>query len=324
MKNNGKKIGFLIAAIVILAIMTVIGISARVPQRILTKLHISFNKDVTVYDEQIDIDGFDGNFKIIYVSDTHVALCDERDGELMEAQQMRYDEFSRDFKGPDRNFDITMDYIIAEKPDLVIFGGDITDEASLASVEYIGKEISRLECPYIYLMGNHDFKYGEEYFSPKAYEEYLPRLESVNGDFDGTEVLRFDQFTVLALDDNNNQVPAGTKDTLNELRKEGKPVIVALHVPIVPPDGTELIAATNEVWPPAYLDYSRVLMGEHANEPNEDTAALIEFITSEDSIVVGVLAGHIHFYAKDSVNSVAYQVTAPGVYERAILEINVK
>lgn len=324
MENNRKKIGFVIIAVVAVLVLGGLSLWKRIPQRIWAKLNnISVSRDVTVYDEQIDIDGFDDNFKIIYVSDTHVALCDERDTTLMQAQKDRYEEFSRDSKGPDRNFEITLKYIIKEKPDLVIFGGDITDEATEESIDFLEKEMAKIECPYIYLMGNHDFKYGDEYFSQKSYDDYLPRLKNVNGDSDGIEVLRFEDFTVLALDDNNNQVPQGTTEILEELKNEGKPVIVALHVPIVPPDGAGLIAATNEVWPPAYLDYSRVLMGEHANQPNEETAALISFITAEDSCVAGVLAGHIHFYAKDSVNPRAFQVTAPAGYERAVLIINV-
>ena len=36
-----------------------------------------------------------------------------------------------------------MDYVRSENPDLVIFGGDITDEASYASIEYAEKEIGK-------------------------------------------------------------------------------------------------------------------------------------------------------------------------------------
>lgn len=322
---TGKnKTAILIALSALFTAMILLCIVLKLPMRAYQKIKNITDKSITVYNDTIDIEGYDGEFKIIYLADSHVALCDDRDADLKEKAEERYGSFVRNGKGPDDNLSLVMDYIVKENPDLVIFGGDMIDEATKANVEFLETEFSKLECPYIYLMGNHDFAYRDEYFSMKAYDEYLPRLSSINGDSDGIEVIEFDDFVILALDDNNYQVPAGTKDILDELYEDKKPVIVTLHSPIEPKEGAELIEKTNMVWPPAYLDYSRVLMGEHANVPNEETSALIEFISDDEGLVAGVLAGHIHFYSKDKVNQNAFQYVAPAGFERGILELTIK
>lgn len=319
--TNKKSNKIIILLAIVLAVSAAAALILKIPSRAYRKIKDMSNKDVNVCYEKIDIDGYEGNFKIIYIADSHIALCDDRDEELKEQAAGRYDGFIRNQKGPDRNFSITVDRIVKEEPDLVIFGGDIIDEATKANTDFLEKELSKLDCPYIYLMGNHDFEYNGEYFTEKAYAEYLPRLSSVNGEASGIEVLRYDDFTILALDDNNYQVPAGTSEVLKILENEGKPVIAALHSPIVPKDGAELIAKTNEVWPPAYLDFSRVLMGEHANLPNDETAEFIDFVSKNEGVVWGVLAGHIHFSSKDRVNEHAWQFVAPAGYERGFIEI---
>ncbi len=323
MKNKTKKLIIIVSSCLFILFLCLL-FAKRIPVRAVSKIKDINTKDVKVYSETIDIEEFEGQFKIIFVSDAHVALCDGRDSELKEKTKERNEGFSRNSKSSSKNFSITMDYIKSENPDLVIFGGDIADEATEAAIDFLEKEFEQMDCPYIYLMGNHDFEYKDEYFSEKAYEEYLPRLSKINGDADGIEAVRYEDFTILALDDSNNQVPNGTAEIINQLKSEGKPVIVALHVPIEPKDGAELIAKTNEVWPSDNPAYSRVLMGEHAKTPNEETAALIDFVSDDDGLVCKVIAGHTHFYSVDEINSHATQTIAPAGYERGIVEIIIK
>lgn len=296
----------------------------KIPQRLYSKIRIMTDKKVNVYEEKIHIEGMKKPVRIICVADTHIALCDERDESLLETQAKRYEEFTRFGLGPDKNMSLITRKIKKNKPDTVLYLGDIIDKATEESIDFIGKEFEKTGVPYMYLMGNHDFEYEGEYFSDTAYEVYLPKLAKVNGDSDGIEVKEFEEFTLLLLDDCNNNVPDKTSETLEELKAAGKPVIVALHVPIVPPDGQALIEETNAVWGSGDNGESRVLMGYGGKVPNGETAALIDFITADDSPVVGVIAGHVHFYSKHRVNPQAFQYTLPAGYERGMLELTVE
>ena len=280
------------------------------------------DKAVNIIEERIDIEGLDEEFTIYFIADAHICLCDGRDESVREECESRYLDFMRDSRGSEENFTILMDYVREDNPDFIIFGGDITDEATYSSIEYVKSEISKLQCPYYYLMGNHDFMYGEEYFSEKAYKEYRPRFSEIGDTERDCVIIPADAFNLLLLSDCSNQVSDKVPDAAYYLSEEGKPVIVGLHVPMVPTYGdSDLIDKTNEVWGTSYMDYSRVLMGEHANTPDEATQSLIDFVSDENGPVKGVFAGHIHFYHRDYMSKNTPQVTAPPAFERGAIKI---
>lgn len=319
--SDKLRIAVVTIAVTLLA-ATVLSLKFDVPRRAVRKIKSLQAKDVTVHEEKIDIEGLEEPFTIFFVADSHICLCDDRDAEIKDVLDSRYKEFVRDSKGSEKNFSIVMDYVRSENPDLVIFGGDITDEASFASIEYAEKEIGKLECPYLYVMGNHDFMYGNEYFSEKAYSEYLSRFDSINAVREGYQIAEYDKFDILILDDCDNQVCSETTEAIEKLNANGKPVIIAQHVPFVPTYGeSDLIERTNEIWGTAYLDYSRVLMGEHANKPNEVTQNLIDYVSKENGPVKAVLAGHVHFDHKDYMSSDTVQLTVKPAFERGVIKL---
>jgi len=317
-----KKRITVITTIIVMMAMAFVLVRFDIVGRGVRKIGSLLEREVTVNEEKIDIDGLDEPFTIFFVADSHICLCDDRDKEVKDICDARYEEFKRDSKGSQKNFSIVMDHVRKQDPDLVIFGGDMTDEATYASIEYVEKEIDKLECPYLFIMGNHDFMYGDEYFSDRAYEEYFTRFDSLNEVKEGYQIACFDEFNILILDDRNNQVCEETPQAIDKLKKDNKPVIIAQHVPFVPTYGeSDLIEETNAVWGSAYKDYSRVLMGEHANDPNEATSQLIDFVSEENGIVKLVLAGHVHFYHKDNMSSDTLQLTVKPAYERGLLKI---
>lgn len=323
MKNIKKKntIIYFLIIVVALLLCAVAILWWKIPSRAVAKIRSVLRRDVCVYEEKVDIEGLEEPFTIIFIADSHIALCDSRDSSMKEISKARYDEFKRDSKGADGNFSILMDSVKKEKPDLVIFGGDITDAATYASVEFVEKEIEELDCPYIYCMGNHDFTYMDEYFSEKAYSEYRPRFQNLN-DEAGCSIAEYDDFIVLALDDANNRFCEEACDVATQLKKTGKPVVLVTHVPFVPL-GTEsdLISATNEVWGAGENGNSRVLIGEKGCYPDENTKKIIDFASDEDGPVKLILAGHIHFFHEDFMNSETLQITSPPAYERGYVKV---
>ena len=319
-QKNYKALGVVLISVALVAIIF-FGRALNIPGRVRGRIKALNTRDINVYEEKIDIEGLEEPFVIYYVADSHISLCDYRDKEIMQICSERKEYFKRDAKSSDKNFSLVMDYIRKDNPDLVIFGGDMTDEASFKSIEYVEKEISKLECPYLFCMGNHDFMYGNEYFSEEAYTKYFTRFDSLNEVKEGVQIVGYDSFNIVLLDDCNNQVCPQTRDAIAKLRADGKPVIMAQHVPFVPTYGdSDLIEKTNETWGTDYIDYSKVLMGEHANKPNEYTAELIDFVEN-DNLVKLVLAGHIHFYHRDYMREDAIQVTTPPAYERGLIKI---
>lgn len=316
-----KKIIIVTVLAAVIAILICL-VLFKIPQRIKSKFGTSADKEIYVHEEQIDIEGLDKKITIFFVADAHICLCDERDEEIKEDCDSRYLDFMRDSRGSEENFSLVMDYVRKENPDMVIFGGDITDEATYASIDYVKEEINKLNCPYYYLMGNHDFMYGDEYFSEKAYSEYFSRYDDINEVKAGCQTVCFDEFNLLLLDDNNNQVCDETLQAIDFLQKDNKPVIIAQHVPFVPTYGdSDLIERTNEMWGTAYQDYSRVLMGEHANKPNDTTAKLIDYVSDSNNSVKMILAGHVHFFHEDYMSENTKQLVVKPAFERGLIKL---
>lgn len=321
---EAKKQNIIIIVLAVLTVALIVLLAVfRIPQRSVAKLSaMSDQKKVNVYEEKIDIDGLEKPFTIFFVADAHLCLCDERDEECMDYCESRYVDFMRDSMGSEENFSLVMDYVKKQNPDLVIFGGDIVDEATLASIEYFEKEKNKLKCPSYLLMGNHDLLFNGEMLSGEEAEEIRKRYDFIRTDNNGYNIVKYDEFNILLADDYNNQVCDNIGDAIEELEKEQKSVIIAQHVPFVPTYGeSDLLLRTNDMWGCAYLDYSRVLMGEHANLPNENTSKLIDFVSKKDGLCDLILAGHIHFYHRDYMSEKTVQTVTAPAFERGVIKI---
>lgn len=284
------------------------------------------HKHVKVSEEELDL-GLSKPVDIMFVADTHISLCDERDEAVKDKADLRYGAFvSPDGLHADEIYAEEMNLVKEKAPDLLILGGDIVDSAMYASIDFVTEKIRDTGVDYIYGMGNHDFEYGDEYYSDKAYSDYLPRLETVSATKDGYQLKEYDELVVLVVDDDNNQVTEGALNALKDLSRQDKPVILCTHVPIEPdPEySNDLIESSIRMWG-AYDDgRSRVLLGDHACIPNDVTREFIELVKSPDGPVKLVMSGHIHFYNKSNLTDNLVQITTGAGFEGDIISLHIK
>lgn len=280
---------------------------------------------LVIHEEEIEISGLEEEFEIIFLSDTHISLCDERDASLLEKAASRYNGFrNADGEGADVSFQSLMNYVSQKKPELLILGGDIVDSAMWASIEFVKDALTELQIPWIYEMGNHDFEYGGEYFSEKAYTDYFPRFSNISDSKNGFQLVEYEKFVVLAVDDKSNQVCEEAVKALEKLYEKEKPVILVMHVPIEPLTDSTLTEETKRVWKPSPDGHSRVLLGPHSCYPNETTQKFLDLVLAHDSPVELVLAGHIHFYHRDNLTDKLVQVVTGAGYQKELVKITLK
>ncbi len=286
----------------------------------------SDTKHLTIREENLTL-GLDDPMDIVFLADTHISLCDDRDDEVRPKASVRYEAFlSPDGLHADEIFNEEIDYVKHISPDLLVLGGDITDSAMYASVDFVKDSVKRSGVEYLYGMGNHDFEYGDEYFSDRAYEEYLPRLSEVSATMDGYQTKEYEGFIILVVDDNNNQVSEGALSELKRLCSQSKPVILFTHVPIEPrePYRDELTSRCIEKWG-AYDDgRCKVLMGPGSVIPNEVTGEFIDLVLSDDSNVRLVLSGHVHFYDRSELREGLTQIITGAGYEGEMIHLHLR
>lgn len=285
---------------------------------------IEVDPTMIVREETVSVPGLKKLFEFVFVSDTHLALSDERDADLQEYMAGRYEMFRNDQgTGSEDSFLDIINYVSDIEPDLLVLGGDITDAATWSNIEYLDELLVRAGCPWIYEMGNHDFNYGnQEYFSVRAYQELLPRFENVSSTSNGYQTLEFDEFIIFAVDDQNNQIPESAVTGLGEAILKSKPIILISHVPFEPMEANTLVADSIAVWGAEGNGSSKVLMGPGGKVPNLYTSQFMQMVYDENSPVILVLSGHVHFYHKDHLKGDLVQIISGPGFKKEVLKIN--
>lgn len=276
---------------------------------------------IQVQETEISILGLKYDYNLFLIADTHISLCDSRDPLLMEKARARRLAFQQESgKTATKTFQNLITQAGEEQADLTIFAGDIIDSAMYASIDFVKKQLDRLSMPYLFILGNHDFEYGKEYFSKKAYKKYFPRLSVLTGTGCQYVIKEYDDLVIAGINDKNNQFPKSAVKALLPYMHGKKPVILVLHVPLQPqfPD-SELENQANDVWGLSKKGKCRVLIGESACKPNKDTKKLLDAVFDEDSPVAAVFAGHIHFYNQSMLDEKEAQiVSGAGYYGDAV------
>lgn len=278
--------------------------------------------ELNIYEKTVAADT--SKYTIFFIADSHISMCDERDSELLEKAANRNNSFTVEEAAPQETFDRLIDEANKSDANLVVFGGDIIDSAMYASIEHVQEQLNKLNKPYIYFMGNHDFEYGSEYFSSVAFEEYLPRLSKMRGE-ESFQIVEEEDLIVFAADDNSNQITPKALEAFKETVKKGKPIVLALHVPLEPQTGDEsFIDKCKEVWGPSPEGKSRVTMGLNGVYPNETTMEFINLVFEEESNVKLVLAGHVHFYHEDMLTDNTKQIVTGAAFDGDAVKVTLK
>lgn len=251
-----------------------------------------------IVEEEIVISGLEGEYDLLFLTDTHAVIQDETDSEQIAANgQARYQEFvNKEGVSSKQQLSDWSDYAASQDFDAVLLGGDIIDYPSEASITYLDEQLNKLTMPYLYTMGNHDWTFPWEYMTETGEQTYRPLLEPYMDQNASIHTWETDDLLVIAVDNSSGQIRPEALESYEELLQTDKPVIVMLHVPLMT---QSVLGKAKEVWS------SPVVLGAGnygGIYPNEDSEKFVELTTATDSPVELVLAGHVHFYDKDYID----------------------
>lgn len=246
---------------------------------------------------QVVIPGISREYRLLFLTDSHIVLPEtEGSQEIIDYSDQRLSQFTGETGIV--SSDQFLSWISSSgqwELDALLLGGDIIDSPSPANVSYLKDSLERLEIPYIYALGNHDWTYPWEYMTEKGREEYLallsPYMVSVENEFSGNtafHTLELDDFIIAAINNSDNQIPPEALEEYKKIAEKGKPILLLLHVPFYT---QPLLDKTSSVW------QNNVVLGGGVHGgiyPNDVSAEFIGLITSKESPVAAVLAGHVH------------------------------
>lgn len=248
----------------------------------------------------IRIPGITGKYTIMHVSDVHVvATYEDEDPKAVDATVRRIPFF---FSSEQESIDRWFGFIEESKQikaDCMVLTGDIIDFPSQENMDVLDKGLSQLECPYVYCLGNHDWSFDYDYHTENAVKNQRPKFEKYSGPDSEYSILDMGEFAIIAVDDSLDQVSPTVVEGVKKAFSMDKPIIIAMHIPICAskyPENT-LHADTSAYWG------RDICIGDSGITPDSTTQEFIDMISDENSPVVAILAGHIHFVHKDKINS---------------------
>lgn len=271
---------------------------ANAGAQVATEAEIGYQIDAdNIIEEHIVLEGLQEKYDILFLTDTHVVQESPEDSRQVGDNARERKTMFKDAEGvpSSEQYPAWMNYAVEQDMDGVLLGGDIIDFPSEANVGFIREQFAKLDMPYVYVLGNHDWTYPWDYMTESGQQEYLPMFAPMMGGNTAIQSYDFGEFTVVAVDNSSGQVNPEALETYEEILKEDKPVILMVHVPLL---SDSVLSKAEEVW---QLDV--VIGNEEVGgiQPNSTTEEFVKLTTDADSPVEMVLAGHVHFYDRDYI-----------------------
>lgn len=250
-----------------------------------------------ITEETVRLEGIQGEYTFLFLTDTHVIVRDQAASEQETAnEEARYPGFASEEGVPSaEQFPEWIRYANENQVDAVLLGGDIIDTPSEANLGWLEEQLSGLDMPYLYVNGNHDWTYPWEYMTEAGKETYLPLLEPFMNGNTSIQTLDFGEFTIVGIDDSPGQVDKGVFPAYEELLAKDRPIIVLAHVPFIT---QSVLGRAREVWSSPVVIGAGNYGGIY---PNDESAKFMSLTTAASSQVELVLAGHVHFYDRDVI-----------------------
>ena len=251
-------------------------------------------------------------FRILHISDSHLTLADERDGEW----KMKMAE-SRGRWACHAEENLAEQLAYAREQNLtVLHTGDLSDFVSLQNLETAERMLDGI--PYFLTPGNHEFmRYvdANEFLAVPAYKTlsydkvqayYKNRLSIDNRVIGGVNF--------VALDNGFYEFDGEQLARLRAEAAKGYPIVLMMHIPLYTPAYGEFMLKERHARTAALLGTPQEILDTYPaydrfeQSYGPSTTEMIEYIGREPMIRC-ILCGHTHVSCQDALPSGIVQYT---------------
>ncbi|MBQ7160833.1 MAG: S-layer homology domain-containing protein [Clostridia bacterium] len=259
--------------------------------------------NLTIDKVDIKIDGAKDSLRMLQMSDMHLTLTDASDSAEAVADQSKrgamFDAEIKDGVSRKTRFEQFLGYYDCAGADLLAMTGDIIDAPSNGNISFLRDQLAGKGREYLFVLGNHDWtgNWIGDYQSDYQRSSNIPKFADIIGEGeDGIAVRAYDGFTVIAVDNSNDQVTSEQYAAVNKLIKDKTPFILLLHVPVDSACSPSLASDTAAKWG------RTITMGNSATNPTQLTTKFVELLQSEKSTCKAIICGHIHMDHVDRIS----------------------
>ena len=250
----------------------------------------------------VPVKGLKKDFKILHITDLHACALDEVEKAAMEPVRRDYIPPRQGLFGGGRPYPseaalpALMAYGEEISADLILMTGDIIDFPSEANLTLLKSCVDFCKVPVLYITGNHDWSYADDYHTENAADTYLTRVDAISGAVDHAAIYEDETVLVCAVDSGLDRIREETLEAYltaaRRAKATGKALILALHVPV---HAETLVEDTVRVW------RQELTIGEGAfGKDDPSTMAFYNAVAVEPGLSPdAVIAGHVHFDHED-------------------------
>lgn len=259
---------------------------------------------------EIDLPGVSEEYELLFVSDMHITTLDDTVSEesLAVARERYYHMFrtAGNIASAD-NWMILSSILDRYEADGIVFGGDMMDFVSPTNVDLLKKGLDQIDTPYMYLRADHDF--GTWYSGGRLDHGAALKLHSNISEYEDVYILEYEDFYIFGWNNSTSEMTADGLKAAEDIWDNGKPIILATHVPLnsMVDEGLKETSASidpqgrSKIWGLGCLYY-----------PDETTISFLNMVYEEESPVKAVLSGHLHFkYTVPLTENIMGYVFAP-------------
>lgn len=268
-------------------------------EKVTNKQSITQIKDTLgVHEDEIILDlGLEQEYVILALNDVHAFLMDDTVTEAnRQAVQERYYGMFLNATGI-HSVDMwngLSTILDSYEADGMVLIGDMIDYSSQTNASAFAAGLENIETPYIYLRADHDL--GVWYTEGGLSGEDAEGISSDIATWQDVYVVDYDDFYLVGWNNSTSQLSVEGLDQikaiLDEAKRKHKQIILATHVPLNSTVDYGLEQASRN----ADSQGRAKLWGEGClYQPNETTQEFLDMVLAEDSPVVAVIAGHLHF-----------------------------
>ncbi len=269
----------------------------------------------------IAVEGLQQTVRMLQVTDSHIALIDQRDSDYMEVcadyckrMRTKRKDCEGNYISPEDSFAEAMEKAASLDLDLLALTGDIIFFPSQANVEHVKTWSDKVKVSKLYTAGNHDWCYPNLKFNDELRREWWPALEPLHGGDTGYAALDIKGIRFIAIDDSTYQINETQLEFTKSQLRAGLPTVLLTHIPL---SIATLRATTIDIWGDPILvgDPDWDLPRREKWGTRGDTATTLEFVRlmSGTPNLAAIFCGHLHFHHADTLRPHTLQyVGLPG------------
>lgn len=260
-----------------------------------------------IVQEKIYVEGLEREYVFWQTSDMHINYTE--DESLISTYAKKNIDWTpkKDGFNPLYAFDFMIQEAKKKDLDALILAGDIVDFCNQSSIDYVCETLKDLKCEKIVALGNHEGSLGEALITTRDFYPMYMNLTSQKPD---CRLIDYGKFMFATLDDSDLKIIPEQIEFLKSLKQYNKPVILVIHIPLIT-EGLE--PSCMKIWGTSFM------LGTY--DDTDLTKEAVSIIKADDSPIIAILAGHLHYENTSEFKKGHYQYCNAPLFTRFIREI---